>query len=209
LEIIKNLEKQINEEIKYYDSFEDGHYITCFSTKKGEIIQLIINNPEIDYFPLDILDLKSLEVLVLYVSLKEIPQDIFKKRKLKGLHFGHLNLEILNIEINKNTTLECFSINHSKLEKIPKSLENLRALKFLNLSNNKIDNLPDSLGNLKNLEHLHLQGNPLKKIPESITKLHSLKVLYITIEKLDSNSRDYVQKLLDMGVRVTKFKSRS
>ncbi|MHA1294858.1 MAG: hypothetical protein ACTSQJ_19640, partial [Promethearchaeota archaeon] len=49
---------------------------------------------------------------------------------------------------------------------------------------------------------LSLQCNPLSKLPESLLKLKYLEKLEISVELLDTNSKNILEKLRKKGVKV-------
>lgn len=85
-----------------------------------------------------IANFKNLETLMISKSsLKKIPPDLFKLKKLKELRI----------------------LAGGKLEELPKEINKLDNLEILDLWRNDLDELPESLFDLKNLKEIYLGEN--------------------------------------------------
>ena len=168
--IIHSLEKQINKPIPLKEKFDINS--TCYVKEDEEIIGLSLYKCELNYFPSEILRLKSLKHLALRRN------NITTLMKEIGLLS---NLEYLNLRINKLkkipasigllSNLQHLNLSSNTLMELPKSIGKLIMLKELNLSNNKLTKIPESIGDLNSLKILNLEANYWMKLPESITKL--------------------------------------
>jgi len=168
--IIHSLEKQINNPIPLKEKFDINS--TCYVKENDEITGLSLYKCELNYFPSEILRLKSLKHLALRRN------NITTLMKEIGLLS---NLEYLNLRINKLKKLPAsigllsnlwyLNLSSNALMELPKSMGKLMTLKELNLSNNKLNHVPESIGDLNSLEILNVKANYWMKLPESIIKL--------------------------------------
>ena len=168
--IIHSLEKQINKLIPLKEKFDINS--TCYVKEAEEITRLSLYKCGLNYFPSEILRLKSLKHLALRRN------NITTLMKEIGLLS---NLEYLNLRINKLkqlpasigllSNLQYLNLSSNDLRELPKSIGKLIMLKELNLSNNKLTKIQESIGDLNSLETLNLEANYWMKLPESITKL--------------------------------------
>ena len=168
--IIHSLEKQINKTIPLKVKFDINS--TCYVKKDEEITGLSLYKCDLNYFPSEILRLKSLKHLALRRN------NITTLMKEIGLLS---NLEYLNLRINKLkhlpasigllSNLQHLNLSSNALMELPKSIGKLMMLKELNLSNNKLNHVPESIGDLNSLEILNVKANYWMKLPESVIKL--------------------------------------
>jgi len=168
--IIHSLEKQINKAIPLKEKFDINS--TCYVKEDEEITGLSLYKCELNYFPSEILRLKSLKHLALRRN------NITTLMKEIGLLS---NLEYLNLRINKLkqlpasigllSNLQYLNLSSNALMELPKSIGKMMMLKELNLSNNKLSHVPESIGDLKCLETLNLKANYWIIIPERLEKL--------------------------------------
>jgi len=168
--IIHSLEKQINKLIPLKEKFDINS--RCYVKEDEEITGLSLYKCELNYFPSEILRLKSLKHLALRRN------NITTLMKEIGLLS---NLEYLNLRINKLkqlpasigllSNLQYLNLSSNTLIELPKSIGKLMMLKELNLSNNKLTKIPESIGDLNSLEVLNVEANYWMKLPESVIKL--------------------------------------
>ena len=177
--IINSLEKQINKLIPLKEKFDINS--TCYVKEDEEITGLSLCKCELNYFPSEILRLKSLK----HLSLRR--NNITTLMKEIGLL---PNLEYLNVRINK-------------LKQLPSSIGVLSNLLYLNLSSNELIELPKSIGKLMMLKGLNLSNNKLTKIPESIGDLNFLEVLNVKANYWMKLPRSVI-KLIEQGLQVYK-----
>ncbi len=112
--------------------------------------------------------------------ISNIPEVIFKLKKLKGLVFeskiaGEVSTEIANLQ-----NLELLELYRTKLKAFPKAILTLKNLKVLNLSCAAFNEIPEEIIALKKLRKLKFDGGgcgatPINKIPKSIGKLSDLR----------------------------------
>jgi hypothetical protein len=168
--IIHSLEKQINKPIPLKEKFDINS--TCYVKEDEEITGLSLYKCELNYFPSEILRLKSLKHLALRRN------NITTLMKEIGLLS---NLEYLNLRINKLnklpasigllSNLQYLNLSSNALMELPNSIGKMMMLKELNLSNNKLSHVPESIGDLNCLETLNLKANYWINIPERLEKL--------------------------------------
>ena len=150
-----------------------------FEMKQLRVLDLSWNK-QLTSLPPEIGNLENLEYLDCSgCSLRNLPKELGKLKKLKSLSFwnnwiGELPAEIGNLENLENLTLE-----NCTLKTLPKEISKLKKLKKLNLSFNHGIRLPDEIGELENLETLCLSNCNLTKLPNWIGRLKNLKNLLI------------------------------
>ncbi|MBA7601903.1 hypothetical protein ES703_08987 [subsurface metagenome] len=177
--IIHSLEKQINKPIPLKEKFDINS--TCYVKEDEEIAGLSLYKCELNYFPSEILRLKS----------------------LKHLALRRNNITTLLKEIGLLSNLEYLNMRINKLKQLPASIGLLSNLQYLNLSSNALMELPKSIGKLIMLKELNLRNNKLTKIPESIGDLNSLEILNVEANywmKLPES----IKKLKEQGLQVYK-----
>jgi len=153
--IIHSLEKQINNPIHLNEKFDINS--TCYVKEDEEITGLSLYKCELNYFPSEILRLKS----------------------LKHLALRRNNITTLMKEIGLLSNLEYLNLRINKLKQLPASIGLLTNLQYLNLSSNALMDLPNSIGKLMTLKELNLSNNKLNIIPESIGDFNSLEILNV------------------------------
>ncbi|XP_039165160.1 disease resistance protein RPV1-like [Eucalyptus grandis] len=113
-------------------------------------------------------ELENLEELVVdYISIKEIPSCIGSLKQLKRFSAGGFS---------PLTEVPMLG-DYDKLPPIPPSIGKLGELVVLKLLNASITGLPESIGELNKLKILWLHGSKIERSPSSIGKLQSLEEL--------------------------------
>lgn len=107
------------------------------------------------------IDINARKIDLSNQDLKEIPEEIFKCKRLRKLN-----------------------LSGNQISKIPKEIENLKGLSVLDLSNNEIKYFYAPIGKLKNLRILILNNNNIRSIPAQIENLKKLKILGLASNKL-------------------------
>ncbi len=168
--IIHSLEKQIHNPIPLIEKFDIKS--TCYVKDDEEITGLSLYKCELNYFPSEILRLKSLKHLALRRNkITTLMKEIGFLSKLEYLNLRINNLKKLPTSIGLLSKLQYLNLSSNDLIKLPQSIGKLMALKELNLSNNKLNDVPESIGDLTSLEILNVKANYWMKLPESIMKL--------------------------------------
>jgi Leucine-rich repeat (LRR) protein len=129
-------------------------------------------------------------------SLTEIIANLCSLRKISLATFGPhntknlMNMEILNFENNKITTVE------------PAALAGATNLRNLNLRFNHISELEDSaFHGLQKLEELYLDGNRLKMLPEKVFfDLTSVENIYLTGNRLVNINLSLFKSTLNLAI---------
>lgn len=104
-------------------------------------------------------------------DLTEIPDSIFKNKKLKVLDFAPGWVMINGASYDVQT-----SVNH-RIKVVPETICQLSKLEVLNLANNDVKNLPDCFYNLKKVKELDLSYNESFAIDTFLSKVNQLKGL--------------------------------
>jgi len=168
--IIHSLEKQINKPIPLKEKFDVNS--TCYVKEDKEITGLSLCKCELNYFPSEILRLKSLKHLALRRNnITTLMKEIGLLSKLEYLNLRINKLKQLPASIGLLSNLQYLNLSSNTLMELPKSIGKLMTLKELNLSNNKLTKIPESIGDLNSLETLNLEANYWMNLPESIKKL--------------------------------------
>ncbi|NXC46226.1 LRC63 protein, partial [Penelope pileata] len=101
------------------------------------------------FFPVEVLNIKSLQVLVLRSNpIREIPNDIHRLKLLKK-----------------------FTISFNLLSELPPGLFLLEDLFYLDIAYNYISFIPGDIKNLRKLESLNTEGNQLSALPSGVLNL--------------------------------------
>ena len=175
--IIHSLEKQINKPIPLKEKFDVNS--TCYVKEDEKITGLSLYKCELNYFPSEILRLKSLKHLALRRNIiTTLMKEIGLLSKLEYLNLRINKLKKLPASIGLLSNLQHLNLSVNTLMELPKSIGKLMMLKELNLSNNKLKTIPESIGDLNSLEILNVKANYWMKLPESIIKLkeHGLQI---------------------------------
>jgi small GTP-binding protein len=108
-------------------------------------------------------------------KISEIPDDIFKLRKLKRLNLSGNNI-------------------HS----VSENLATLQKLSYLNLSNNKLTDISEKIANMPSLSEIYLDENPFDLLPPEIVArgINAIRNFYKELEEKDYL---YEVKLLLVG----------
>ncbi|XP_021231544.1 leucine-rich repeat-containing protein 63 isoform X2 [Numida meleagris] len=133
------------------------------------------------FFPMEVFNIKSLQVLVLRSNpIRIIPNDIHRLKSLKK-----------------------FTISFNLLSELPSGLFLLEDLRYLDIAYNHISFIPNDIKNLRKLEYLNTEGNQLSALPSGVLNL-PLKFLRIEnnfIHPLLWNEKiqNQPQKLIDLA----------
>ena len=134
-------------------------------------------NP-VQKIPKEMKDLTNLVYLGLpECGLSEVPDNVWKMKKLQYLHLAGNELKELPSEIADLKELTELVLDQNQLEALPEQIGMLEKLEVLSASCNGIGDLPDSMKNCTELKELYLTGNRLGEIPDWIGSLVNLEVL--------------------------------
>jgi Leucine-rich repeat (LRR) protein len=121
----------------------------------------------------DIVDLNS-------KGITNIPNEIYKLKKIKSLNLDSNKIKKLPENIGKLQKLEKLSLANNQLKQIPSSIVKILNLSYLDLSNNDLESLPDNIDKLKCLSLLDLRENNFSKEEQKRIKkiFKSIKVIF-------------------------------
>ena len=187
--------------------------------------KLIINKFHNNTLPDWIGSIKNLESFRVYSSdIESIPDSIQNLKKLRELWlYDNKKLEWLPDAIGELSNLRNLNFSYSNVKTIPENFENLRNLQKLYLAGSKVDtipngitkltklkelsgqfeNIPESFGNLVNLEKLY--SGFIRNLPKSflcLTKLKKGLIFIESVQELESDIIDFLEKLKDKGCMV-------
>ena len=183
VEVLTDLELILEEDFRLVSNYEIKDSM-CFSTELNHVKSLCINNWKLTILPEKIGELKSLEYLDLFCSIKFLPEPIWNLKQLKVLNLGGNKINYLSESIENLMLLEELYLHSSHIKYLPNSMKNLKSLKKLNLAHNKLESLPEWIQNLILLEELDVSDNELHTIPESVGNLTFLQELKLSENKL-------------------------
>lgn len=146
----------------------------------------------IDYFPCELFDISTLEVLRLddcfnNIEIKESDfNNLPNLKNLKELSLNTTGLRFIPRQLEKLKNLEILYVFGNKINKIPAELSNCKKLKELHFSINNISEIPKFIFELQNIEVLDIAHNPIKILPKEIGQLEKLKSLWIQGTKIEN-----------------------
>lgn len=162
---------------------------TQFKDRRG-ILDLTGRN--ISELPQEIFRMRKLESLIVNNNkISKLPQELGKLGEAQLLRIIECNnnqLTTADEELSQLTSLEIIKFSSNKLETVPIFMEKLFQLVEIDLSSNFIQEIPESFGNLLFLEKLNLSNNQIVKIPESLMKLERLQNLDLSSNKIEQIS---------------------
>ncbi|MDA3958776.1 leucine-rich repeat domain-containing protein [Oceanispirochaeta sp.] len=126
--------------------------------------------------------LKSLTIR--NAGLVELPIEILKIRRLKGLDVSSNKIKLIPPGIGSLRQLVYFNASGNDLKTLPPQLGGLRKLQILNLSGNRIESLGFSLDALAGLKRLNLSGNCLEALPLGLNALNQLERIQLAYNDL-------------------------
>jgi len=148
---------------------DDEGYITSFINAADEVI-------DIPSFP----RLSRMENLSFVgLSIKEIPDNIFKFTTLKRLNFYINKIEVIPPAIQNLSNLEEIILDENNIKEIPNEIFTLKNLKSLDLGKNNIEVIPPAIQKLSKLEELYFHHNNIKEIPNELFQLKNLRSIYM------------------------------
>lgn len=103
-------------------------------------------------------------------ALTEIPQEIFRFRKLNRLYLGDNQLTSLPENIGNLSQLKILYLRNNKLISIPDNIRRLSQLQTLDLGNNQLTDIPKEIKPLNQLQELYLDKNPLRTPQDHIVR---------------------------------------
>ena len=142
-----------------------------------DITEIILNNYDLEEFPMIIFNLTNLQILSLtYNQITNMPDSFASLTNLKILHLYNNQITEIPDSIAFLTNLQTLHLSYNQITKISDSIASLTNLQTLYLSENQITEIPDSIASLTNLQELYLSNNKITKIPEW---LKNMKIRYL------------------------------
>lgn len=177
--------------------------------KPDTVKTLMLNNLDLETFPMVVFKFKNLEKIDLSNNyIEKVPKAVSKIKHLKFLslsnnpinnnplkfkkntHIKDLNIQYTGIpmiprSIAKNRNLEVLFLGNNRFEKFRKrDFKRMDKLKALNLYNARLSELPINVTKLPNLEELDLYYNDLKQLPNEICDMPHLRTLAVSNNEL-------------------------
>lgn len=141
---------------------------------------LNLSNLSLEYFPREILKLRSLHMLNLSDNkLESIPSEICGLDDLENLDLSKNNITELPEEISGLKNLKLLNLSENPLFELPSTFCALGSLESLEIRDALLNKLPEDFGNLSNLQTLDIRAKFVISLPESLGKLKNLKKLVI------------------------------
>uniref|UniRef100_U5EL25 Putative cytoskeletal regulator flightless-i n=1 Tax=Corethrella appendiculata TaxID=1370023 RepID=U5EL25_9DIPT len=110
-------------------------------------------------------------------NFEYFPEQLIELKSLKYLYLGGNQITNISKDIGKLQSLQLLSLGSNKIVDVPEAVGFLNGLHALVLSDNMIESLPSSIAKLKNLKSLLLHKNQLKTLPREIITLRNLTEL--------------------------------
>ncbi|XP_049875153.1 leucine-rich repeat-containing protein 58 [Pectinophora gossypiella] len=134
----------------------------CFSSSKNTIKELNLSGNQMNFFPEQVLELKSLKYLYLGGNqIQKIPKEIRKLSSLQILSLGGNQITEVPESVGRLTSLQALVLSDNYIEQLPASIADLNQLRSLLLHKNRLKTLPTQIIRLKCLTELSLRDNPL------------------------------------------------
>jgi uncharacterized protein YpmB len=160
------------------------------------LTHLGLSGNKLTTLPTSISELKSLKILELNGNqLTSLPIVISELKNLRSLGLNGNQLTDLSADIGKLINLTNLGLNSNQLISLPLEISELKNLTELDLGNNQLKDV-QSIGNLKTLTHLSLKNNQLTSLPTSISKLKKLKYIYLSVNLIEWQEQEKIQKAL-------------
>lgn len=134
-------------------------------------------------------------------KLKEFPMEILELKNLNVLDLGNNKLRAVPDQLSELEFLQELNLMKNKMLHFPLAVCKLKHLKRLNMSQNYIDGFPKEIGQLTELEVLDMWSNDLGEFPDELEDLKSLKWLDLrTIQITDEEQQFIKEKLPQVNI---------
>ncbi len=194
LDIIKKLENKLGRNLQN----------RCKLNDMEQVIELLLHNLNLQEVPLEIIQLKKLQILDLNDNqLSEVPIEISRLQNLQELDLEFNNLNTYPMEMSQLKSLQFLNLSRNHLSEWYVETSKLKKLQFLDLSSNFLNVLPIDLVELgleiyweqdysKN-SGIFLENNPFKTPPPEIIKQGKAAIIeYYNALKNDKTTKEQV-----------------
>lgn len=130
--------------------------------------------------------------------LNYIPEEIFKMNKLEFLSIDvFIEGKVIPDSIGRLTKLKTLILAKSKIQNIPAEIGKLKNLEYLFIGGGgKLTSVPAEIGQCRSLKKIDFFRNSLTSLPDQIGQLENLQYLNLIENKLNSDERERIKKLL-------------
>ncbi|NXA33867.1 LRC63 protein, partial [Eudromia elegans] len=167
-------------------------------------LNLAFNN--LFFFPVEVLNIKTLQVLVLRNNpIREIPNDISRLKTLKKFIISFNLLSELPAGLFLLDNLQYLDIAYNDISFIHNDIKKLRQLEILNIEGNQLSALPSGLLNLP-LKFLRIENNFIHPLlwneqnqnqPQKLTHLAALCFSRNNLREIYTDISEDIKKILD------------
>ncbi|KAI5638181.1 leucine rich repeat domain-containing protein [Phthorimaea operculella] len=131
-------------------------------TATSTLRELNLSGNQMNFFPEQVLELKSIKYLYLGGNfIQKIPNEIWKLSCLQILSLGGNQISEVPESVGSLTSLQALVLSDNYIEQLPASIAHLNQLRSLLLHKNRLKTLPTQIIKLKCLTELSLRDNPL------------------------------------------------
>ena len=159
---------------------------TQFPARKGI---LDLTGRSIAELPEEIFRMRKLETLILNKNMiKQIPRELAKLSEaglLRSIECEDNLLEEVDEEISTIRSLEKIRFARNLIKTFPSFVNQLYQLLVLDLSENQLTEIPGAVGNLLFLEELNISHNFIKNLPQPLMNLARLQTLNISHNQIE------------------------
>lgn len=137
--------------------------------------------------------------------IRTLPEDIGNYQNLTHIILHNNILRTLPESIGNLRNLKYLILFKNNLLELPHTISNLTGLKEMSITSNSISQLPKNIGNMVELETLSMADNDIVSLPSSFTNLTNLTYLSVDVEKLNANSLNMIQSMMQSNPRLKVF----
>ncbi len=154
---------------------------------KFNLYKAILTDSNLSELPHQILEISSLEYLILAVNpISNFPCNLNQLKRLKSISVAKTKIREINCDLSLLDSLEHFDIARNDLTILPEQIKSIPNLTWLSLNSNEFKDLSFIDSRLKKLETLYLYTNQVSTISKETQHLTNLKELLIFDNRIDS-----------------------